>query len=170
MTKQAHLSPPDKDEIRELIGHDVYVSGDMAEKDAKECRRIWADFVRSQTDGRYTGQIQGYDNHNEYGGVHVVGPDGDMDPGFGADLRTTWTLCVLNKKGKVVGWKTFLPGTKSADDSTYEFDDELADEVVKGTITLAQAKKRSQWFSEHIASSELEEEIEAGYFDDTIPA
>jgi hypothetical protein len=161
-----------RDDIRNSIGNDVYLDGKMVQAELKRCTKIWSDFVDHATDGRFKGVIQGYNNHYEFGGYsanekHIVGPDGDVGAWSSGDMRDTWTMCVADKKsGEVLGWRTFLPNADT--DEEYEYDDDLAGQVMARLITIKQAKRSSQKFSEVRMSSELESWIEAGMFDDAI--
>lgn len=165
---QRTLSKPDKDELRNLIGNDVYVGS--TRDDEIKCQHIWNGYVKEVSGGKYRGAIYGYNNHTDYNGKHVVGPDlKDKNPSTGIDQRMTWTLCVVDQKGRVVKWEGFLPQSKSINDDQYDFEDDLAQAVIDGKMTLAQAKKAAQEYAETIASQELEERIESTHFYDWIP-
>jgi hypothetical protein len=161
-----------RDDIRNSIGSGVYVDGKMVRAEIRRCVKMWADFVERESDGKFKGVIQGYNNHYEFGGYdpsrerHIVGPDGH-GPFSSGDMRDTWTMCVADKKtDEVLAWWAFLPNADT--DEEYEYDDDLAGQVMARKITIKQAKRSSQKFSEVRMSSELEQQIEAGMFDAAI--
>jgi len=115
MAKQSHIGgEPDVEELRGIIGADVYVSPKMMAKDLAACEKIWAEEVQRALGDGYKGEIRDF---------HAEG-----EPWTTGDMRDTWSLCIV-KGDKVVAYEHFLPWSRSADDSTYENDGELAQMV-----------------------------------------
>ena len=150
---QKHLqrfTKADKERLSELIGKDVYVSGEMYRADLKQVQKDWAEEVKDLTHGRYKGEVRDYDREGE--------------PWTTGDMRDTWSLCLVDPKtDEVVWYQYFLP---LADvDGQYEYERELADDVISGLRTLAEAKKSAQYHAAHTASEEFESQIDVDRFD-----
>ena len=144
---QTHLTPPDPEELRGEIGHDVYVSPELARKDLGEAEKIWANEVSHRSGGKLKGEIRDYEG---------TGPANTH-----SDMRLTWTLAAIGPKGKIVASARWVP-YGDVDDVAYGLHDELAGEVVKGTLSLREAKRNAQLAAELHASDELE-----GWLDST---
>lgn len=158
---QSHLKvgiPLDKDELRDEIGGGVYVDPKASNRDLEACKKIWAAFVTDSTHRTHRGVIQGFQSHT---GVKT-GPDGG-EPMNSGDMRDTWVLCVVDQKGMIVAWETFLPWVDA--DWSYDYDTQLAEEVASGELTLSKAKRLSQESAETRAQTELSEELDAGVYD-----
>lgn len=151
-TQKFLQEPPSVDELQNLVSTEVYVGPDKMRAEIKTCEKIWKNWVAQSEAGKkgYHGEIRDY--------------EGTGKPWTTGDLRDTWTLCLV-KKGKVYRKEYFLPWQKANDDSTYDYDRDLAEKIHSGEISLAEGKKLAQEFSETIAQSELEEDLDGGRYE-----
>ena len=133
------------DDIEEEIGAHPYVSPKKSDADLNACKKLWAEVVHRTLGDGYKGEIRDYDLEPE-----------PMNTG---DMRDTWMMCIV-KGGKVISADAFLPWAED-DDGLYH---ELAEEVVRGALTIAQAKKSAQYHAEHKAEEDLQYWIDAGRY------
>lgn len=135
-------SEPDRGKLANEIVGNTYVSPSDMAADLKAVEKSWAAEVQSASGGVYRGEIRDY--HREPG------------PMVTGDLRDTWSICVVDRKGKVIAYAYFLPWQE--DDDEYG----LTDDVLSGFMSLGAARKEYTRLSKHQASTEFENWLEAG--------
>lgn len=151
---QKHLQPlteKDRSRLRDLIGNDVYVNQETSSKAIAAVKKEWARIVRQEANGRFVGEIRDYDATGE--------------PFDSGDIRDTWTVCLVDPKTHEVVWSEHWVPFATVDEDEYENDGELADEVIAGRLSLAEAKRASQNYANVYLRSEFDGWIDAGRFD-----